>query len=525
MNSLKHTMVLLLSGFLFALLLIEIGLRILGWVYTGNLWDEKKRAHGKETRILCLGDSFVYGVGAQRDKCFPRQLEILLGDGYKVINLGMGAQNSSGVVERLHQNIEAIRPDIIILLAGVANSWNYWGYQKYLCSNRRKSFSEADDHCSPGFDTTVPQESGFKANMIFSATRCQGGNWMHSYDEFLQRVYSLAYDQLYRVRIFKLVKLLYRNVNENKDNQRVRDRLVKCDKLKMENFYDCSDTEINNAIAEFKSAIALDPANMTNYQKLGLAYKALRTYDESIKYFKIAIEKNPRMARNYTELGLVYEEMGMHKESQHYLKQAIKIDPNEYVAYLILGHTYYRTNNIGKALSSYKKSIEINPDDDNGFIGLMTIYQESQNEIVRSNILAIFKEINGRMGYNNSKASQCMSILSPALENKDTRINQWIEDDMKHIIHMCKQRNIRPILLNYPENSGLNPLLRTIAETNSIDFVDNESVFKGLLLKSKREEYFSPDGHCNAWGYAVMAENIYKKLLVLGLVGNKTVGL
>ncbi|MFM9148318.1 MAG: sialate O-acetylesterase, partial [Verrucomicrobiota bacterium] len=39
-------------------------------------------------KIACVGDSITPGVGAQRGRSYPSQLQELLGDGYLVGNFG-----------------------------------------------------------------------------------------------------------------------------------------------------------------------------------------------------------------------------------------------------------------------------------------------------------------------------------------------------------------------------------------------------------------------------------------------------
>lgn len=45
-------------------------------------------------RILCWGDSVTEGMAMPRGKDYPAQLELLLGEGYKVFNSGDGGENS-----------------------------------------------------------------------------------------------------------------------------------------------------------------------------------------------------------------------------------------------------------------------------------------------------------------------------------------------------------------------------------------------------------------------------------------------
>ena len=81
-----------------------------------------------ERRILCIGDSFTYGVHLTAEQSYPGQLQAMLdlepGQPWRVINLGYPGQNSAEVRLRLVRNIEAYRPEIVIAWIGVNNTWS-----------------------------------------------------------------------------------------------------------------------------------------------------------------------------------------------------------------------------------------------------------------------------------------------------------------------------------------------------------------------------------------------------------------
>ena len=102
----------------------ELGLRLTGWVLL-------RRASGKMSRqtddgvfrIVCLGDSFTWGVGADAaTESYPRVLEGLLGSGgssrFRVENVGVPGLSASGVLRRL-EDYSKEDADLFIIMAGM----------------------------------------------------------------------------------------------------------------------------------------------------------------------------------------------------------------------------------------------------------------------------------------------------------------------------------------------------------------------------------------------------------------------
>jgi len=120
----------LIAGVLVLALLLEGALRVSGWGHSPAEGDASLDAPG--LTVLCLGDSFTYGLGAPPDQSYPRQLERGLRadlgeDGASVVNRGVLSASSWRVLEEAQDALASGQPDLMVVLAGGANSSELWG--------------------------------------------------------------------------------------------------------------------------------------------------------------------------------------------------------------------------------------------------------------------------------------------------------------------------------------------------------------------------------------------------------------
>ena len=88
-------------------------------------------------KVACVGDSITAGVGADKGKSYPAQLQTLLGGGYTVGNFGVSGRTllSKGdrpyVKEKAYQAALAMKPDIVIIMLGTNDTKpQNWRFQK-----------------------------------------------------------------------------------------------------------------------------------------------------------------------------------------------------------------------------------------------------------------------------------------------------------------------------------------------------------------------------------------------------------
>lgn len=121
----RRKLLLIGVGAVAALAAFEIALQIGAWW----LWRTSGREHGSDgaARILCVGDSFTWGLGADGPQgSYPMQLEVRLrqaGRDIAVVNGGLPGQSSRDVALKLARQLRAHRPFLVYVLIGTNDPW------------------------------------------------------------------------------------------------------------------------------------------------------------------------------------------------------------------------------------------------------------------------------------------------------------------------------------------------------------------------------------------------------------------
>gem|GEM_PF-2013877 len=117
-------------------------------------------------------------------------------------------------------------------------------------------------------------------------------------------------------------------------------------------------------------------------------------------------------------------------------------------------------------------------------------------------------------GEEKIKAKRCLKRLY-LLYSEEKCVEKVIAYNLKEIIKIVKEKNIKVVLMNYP--AIVAPHVKMVAEKSGKLFntvvVDNNKIFTDKLKTLKEEDLFIADGHCNANGYKLIAENICNVLI------------
>lgn len=484
LKSRKERLLALGLGALALLLITEVALRIVGSFYPtlDPLREVPLIRAGCPScpRILCMGDSYTYGIGASSGQDYPRQLQVLLGKDrpdtpFLVFNGGLAGANTSFVLQALPKYLEAVRPDIVTVLAGGSNNVNLFGYVAY-----RKG-------CS---------------------------------------IRSAAESFLYHVRVARLVSFFAARLGEKhralaEDNTSVAGGLTD-DYIKWHHnskqrgplsaYFQRGCSLLNfgsneEAIDSFKGGVTRYPQDSSHYWGIGLALRGMRRFDEARRWFEKAIEADPSDPNAYYEIGeLFHDQLLLDPEMVAWYQRGIEADPAFAPNYFGLGSSYLRLeHNTDEALRWFRKGIEVDPYDSNTYSALVMLGHDPG---IRGEVEKILREL----APDREAATAYLEILNTS--RREEEIQSWVRSDLEAIVHLAASRGAKVVLQSYPLAMPVNSTLSDYAGRAGLPFVDHASVFESLLAEgTARESLYSRDGHCNDRGYGVMAENLRKKIL------------
>jgi TolB-like protein/Tfp pilus assembly protein PilF len=153
------------------------------------------------------------------------------------------------------------------------------------------------------------------------------------------------------------------------------------------------DFDFPQANGEFQRAIELNPNYATGHQQYGNnTLSALGRFDDAIAEGKRAVELDPLSLVINADLGMNYHYARRYDEAIAQLRKTLEMDPGYYYAHVDLGQVFAAKRTFDQAISEYQKARALN--DDPFVLGLLGhAYASSGNKREALKILEQLKEI------------------------------------------------------------------------------------------------------------------------------------
>ena len=479
-TTLKQKILLVIFGILLFLVLLELGLRLGGFILL-SIQEYRNRLAIRQRgtfRILCLGESTTF---CGEDKyCYPKQLQDILnqkdiGVRFSVVDKGVPGTKTTAILSRLEDNLNKYNPDMVITMMGVND-----GGVKVLYK----------DHSTDSIP--LPLIKTLKTYKLLSLLRLHildKAEKMRFYKPRQEKEYILAnrYDPI-ELSNFKAMEDRYRKAIDLAPEQvEAYLGLARCYVLQ---------EKFPQAEELFKKAIELDPLKIKAHIRLGHAYFEQKKFPQAEEAYKKAIELNPRNVWAHIRLGEFYSRQEKFPQAEELFKKAIdmasRINRVNW-AYQLLEECYIEQKKLQESEEICKKVIELIPTTDWAYAALALLYERRGEYKLAERY---FRKTNSlRLRYYNPKV----------------RINYLKLEEI------LSQRNIKLVCVQYPMRS-IKPLKNIFRDKKDIVFVDNEQIFKQAIRQSNYDAYFSDIfgedfGHCTPRGNRLLAENIAKTIL------------
>jgi hypothetical protein len=201
--------------------------------------------------------------------------------------------------------------------------------------------------------------------------------------------------------------------------------------------------------------------------------------EDMIKVFMDGIKRDPTYPSNYVFIGYIYRFKKDYEEALKWFLRGVNVD--------------VKFKAVDEFNEGYKEVRR-----------MRTIDKGPRNDEINKIIDAFVAQ------FSHTNPNQAVNFL----HLDDAEIDQWVESDIREIIRIVREEKIGLILQNYPKQMRVNSILPGIAHDLDVTFVDNYSIFQDKISQGMdRQDLFIADGHCNARGYGLMAENVFDKIV------------
>lgn len=199
----------------------------------------------------------------------------------------------------------------------------------------------------------------------------------------------------------------------------------------------------DEAIKEFKKALAFDPQNATAHTYLGKIYQSQGKTAEAIKEFKVVVQNDRTSVTARNNLGNALLQAKQYSDAEKEFKAAAKMDPLNPLADYTLGILYTQTDRFSEAETQFNKVAKVSPRDGNVFYALGSLFNKTgrHEEAIKNLEKALtlktnFPAANFELGSayaktgNIDKAQEQLSIL----QSKDS----GLANDLSYILDKPK---------------------------------------------------------------------------------------
>jgi len=380
--------VLIFLGLFLALLTLEIGLRVSGFISRSlqehrNLQSIKKNG---EFRIMCLGESTTQNQ-------YPVFLEEILnksnvGVRFSVIDKGVVGADTTTILGQVESYLDEYHPDMVVTMmgcndrrimyyqdipesdAGLFRYCRVYRFGRILCmlilQKIKREGIYGVDKLESGENPKL-ENSGAVVRKINLPIEVPSNKVAKSDTIDAKKSPELKNSTLNQSKFLEMETPLRKAVEINPRSDVAH--------VELGQFYR-NQGQFAQAEAAFRKAVEINPRNDITNVKLGQLYQDQGKFLQAEAAFKKALEINPRNDVADLGLGQLYRDQGRFSQAEAVFKKIVEIHPGSDVAHVELGQFYRDRGQFSQAEATFKKAVEINPGNDVAYVKLGLLYRD-----------------------------------------------------------------------------------------------------------------------------------------------------
>lgn len=517
-----------LLGIALTLLLLELGLRLIGFGFRHSQDTGNRLADPGETTILSLGESptALYGEDA-----YPRQLEGVLTERtapgkFRVVNKGMPGADSTVIVAQLDHLLAQVDPDVVTVMMGINDDKDLFSHLRDYPGKparevllQRLKVYRLYEFLSMELGNKREREARdeafeeLRAEMLASVRDADPAQWLWKYGTLHRR--HGRYPEAERVFLefarryptadayFEVGRIYRDTFDERREEEWFLRLLARFpdEDVSYRGIVRCYRRQGRTVEAErILRQHAERMPSVTSYCNLGNFYLGEQRVAEAQAVFLAAAEYWVT-GYAYARLGECYRRQGDPEQAERMIRLAIGEEPCG-EAYTELGKLLVEMDRQEEAEEAFVTAMDLGP--------MAWRYYDYFGNRSSQGVRAAIVELAGlyeRQGRND----QARETLSKTLDNPMTTGNYQTLADKVHA------SGARLVVVQYPMRD-IAPLRAMFPGRDDIAFVDNEESFRRAVAHHGYNAYFSDAfagdfGHGTQTGNRLIAENIADVIL------------
>jgi tetratricopeptide (TPR) repeat protein len=223
-----------------------------------------------------------------------------------------------------------------------------------------------------------------------------------------------------------------------------------------------------DAVAQFTSAIGLEPSNAEYYYARGKAYESLKKYDEAVSDFDRAIVFTPKNVNSILSLGRIYNKMEKFAEALPLLNRASNLDKRNVVVYPEKVITLIGLEMYDRALRASDTAIIIKRNDAMNYYYRGVIYIKLNNEL-----------------FGKRELEKAISKDKRLVEPRLALAELLLPTDAQGALDQCNE------VLKYNNRSTAAYLMRSRVYSKHLDYSKAiDDISKNLLIEPENPEFY-----------------------------------